>query len=142
MLIAGLAEVLRRPVPLPRSSSVHFAAGVLSGVFGGLVGNQGGIRSAALLGFGLSPRELVATATASAVLVDLARVPIYLVRSGDAIAGQLPLVLAASAGVIVGTFIGVPLLKRIPAHVYRPLVGALLMLLGASLLVAAARSTG
>ncbi len=52
-------------------------AGALSGMFGGLVGNQGGIRSAALLGFDLKRDEFVATATAIALLVDVFRMPVY-----------------------------------------------------------------
>jgi uncharacterized protein len=44
-------------------------AGGLSGLFGGLVGNQGGIRSAALLGFDISKESFVATATAIALMV-------------------------------------------------------------------------
>ena len=138
MLAAGTTEILRRPVPLPQAPAARLLAGSLSGFFGGLVGNQGGIRSAALLGFGLSPRQLVATATASAVLVDLARVPVYLATSGAVIRDQMLLVLVASTGVVVGTFLGVPLLSRLPVRIYRPLVGLLLVGLGMSLIIAAA----
>ncbi len=134
LLVAGTTEILRRPIPLPSSPAVLLTAGGLSGLFGGLVGNQGGVRSASLLGFGLSPRQLVATATASAVLVDLARVPVYVAVSGAALAAHAALILASSAGVVIGTFAGVPLLRRIPDGVYRPLVGVLLVLLGISLL--------
>jgi uncharacterized protein len=41
---------------------VAWVAGALSGLLGGLVGNQGGIRSAALLGFDLSKEKFVGTA--------------------------------------------------------------------------------
>jgi uncharacterized protein len=138
MLMAGTTEILRRPVPLPQTPLARLGAGALSGFFGGLVGNQGGIRSAALLGFGLSPRQLVATATASAVLVDLARVPVYLILSGAALRAHLPFILVACAGVIVGTFVGVPLLSRLPEAGYRRLVGVLLVLPGLSLVTSAA----
>jgi uncharacterized membrane protein YfcA len=138
MLIAGTSEILRRPVPLPQAPLARLGAGALSGFFGGLVGNQGGIRSAALLGFGLSPRQLVATSTASAVLVDLARVPVYLTVSGPALRTQLLLIGVASAGVVVGTFAGVPVLSRLPEAGYRRLIGVLLVLLGLGLLIAAA----
>ena len=94
--------------------------------------------TAALLGFDLPPRRLVATATASALLVDAARVPIYLLSRGPAIAATVPLCLVACAGVVIGTFIGVPVLGRIPASAYRPLVGGLLLALGISMFVAAA----
>ena len=138
MLVAGTTEIIRRPIPLPQGRGARLIAGILSGFFGGLVGNQGGIRSAALLGFGLSPRQLVATATASAVLVDLARLPVYLAKRGALLAAEMPLILTASTGVIIGTLVGVPILGRIPAKAYRPLVGTLLVLLGVSLLVGAA----
>ena len=134
LILAGGSELLRRPVPLPRTSFWRLAGGVASGFFGGLVGNQGGIRAAALLGFGLPVKALVATATASALLVDLARVPIYLVNAGPVIARSAPVWLVASAGVTIGTFIGVPVLSRIPPDTYRAVVGGLLVLLGVSLI--------
>jgi uncharacterized protein len=134
LLVAGSTELLRRPVPLPPTPFWRLLGGFLSGVFGGLVGNQGGIRSAALLGFRLSPTALVATATASALLVDAARVPIYLYTAGDVIARSVPLEVAATAGVTIGTFLGVPILGRMQPVTYRRLVGLLLVLLGIGLL--------
>lgn len=137
LILAGGSELMRRRLQLPPTPFWRLAGGTLSGAFGGLVGNQGGIRAAALLGFNLPPRALVATATASALFVDAARVPIYVVTSGPTLASSVPLWLAASAGALVGTFIGVPILGRIPMATYRLLIGALLVLLGISLLVAA-----
>jgi len=140
LVLAGTTELLQRRVPLPQTPVWRLAGGVLSGVFGGLVGNQGGIRAAALLGFQLRPRQLVATATASALLVDAARVPIYFLSAGPVIARSLSLMLMIAAGVIVGTFVGVPILGRIPEPAYRRLVGALLVVLGISLFVLSRRS--
>jgi uncharacterized membrane protein YfcA len=77
--LTGLARRWR-----PRGAAVT-ALGLVSGVCGGVAGNQGGIRSAALASFGLAPRELVATATATALLVDVARTPVYLWQSGSAL---------------------------------------------------------
>ena len=136
LVIAGAAELTRRRVPLPRTRGWRLVGGVLSGLFGGLVGNQGGIRAAALLGFDLPPRPLVATATASALLVDAARVPIYLSSFGSIIAGSAPLLIVVSAGVTIGTFLGVPILGRISEATYRRFVGGLLFLLGLSLFAA------
>jgi len=140
LVLAGTTELLRRRVPLPQTSTWRLAGGVLSGVFGGLVGNQGGIRAAALLGFQLRPRQLVATATASALLVDAARVPIYFLTAGPVIGRSRSLLLLIAAGVTVGTFVGVPILGRIPESAYRRLVGALLVVLGISLFVLSRRS--
>jgi uncharacterized protein len=134
LLIAGTSEVLERRIPLPRTPAWRLLGGILSGLFGGLVGNQGGIRAAALLGFQLPPLKLVATATASALLVDAARIPIYLVSRGEVIAARVPLWIAATIGAVIGTFLGVPVLSRIPGRVYRRLLGVLLVLLGLALL--------
>ena len=138
MLIAGATEIIRRPIPLPEGRGARLVAGTLSGFFGGLVGNQGGIRSAALLGFGLTPRQLVATATASAVLVDLARLPVYIAARGSILAAETALIATATIGVVIGTVLGVPILGRIPAKAYRPILGVLLAVLGLWLLRSAA----
>ncbi len=138
LLLAGFAELLRRPLPVPNGPAWRLGGGLLSGLFGGLVGNQGGIRAAALLGFHLSPRAIVATATASALLVDAARVPVYLVTQGAAISAEWELGLVILLGVTIGTFLGVPILSRIPATQYRRILGALLCALGALLLFLAA----
>jgi uncharacterized membrane protein YfcA len=137
LVLAGSTELARRRVPLPQTRFWRLLGGILSGLFGGLVGNQGGIRAAALLGFRLQPRQLVATATASALLVDAARVPIYLLSAGPVIATTMRLWIVITVGVTIGTFLGVPVLGRIPESTYRRLVGGLLLLLGISLFAAA-----
>ena len=137
LVVAGASELARRRVPIPSTPFWRLAGGTLSGLFGGLVGNQGGIRAAALLGFQLPPRALVATATASALLVDAARVPIYLVVSRATLAATAPLWIAGSVGALAGTFIGVPILRRIPEPLYRRLLGGLLIALGLGLFATA-----
>lgn len=81
-------------------------AGAASGLFEGLVGNQGGIRSAAMLGFDLAPDEFVGTAIAVALLVDLGRLPVYLAAEWITPRGAITWTLIASAGVVIGTLAG------------------------------------
>jgi len=137
LVLAGSGELAPRRLPLPQTPLWRLIGGVSSGFFGGLVGNQGGLRSAALLGFGLAPRELVATATASAVIVDVARLPVYLYTAGPVLASHVPLIAATSTGVVAGTFVGVPILRRVPENTYRQVIGLLLVVLGAALIVMA-----
>jgi uncharacterized membrane protein YfcA len=130
LLLAGASELtgLARRVEL--SGVAAWAAGALSGVFGGLVGNQGGIRSAALLGFHLSRHAFVATATAIALAVDLARMPVYFAAEGHAILERWPLLALTVAGVVVGTLLGERVLGRIPESVFRTVIAVLILGLG------------
>jgi uncharacterized protein len=105
--------------------------GALSGLLGGLVGNQGGIRAAALLGFDVERQAFIATATAVALIVDGARIPVYLVTQGADIAAQWPLIAALASGAVLGTLLGERTLRRMSESVFRRVVGVLLLLLGA-----------
>ena len=130
LLLAGTSELtgLARRVEL-RGPAAWVAGGV-SGLFGGMVGNQGGIRSAALLGFHLPRHAFVATATAIALLVDLARMPVYFAVEGRAIVAEWPLLVLAVAGVVAGTLAGERVLTRIPEAIFRRVVAALIIGLG------------
>jgi hypothetical protein len=107
-----------------------WAAGVLSGGFGGLVGNQGGIRSAALLAFDLDRDAFVATATATGLIVDAARMPVYLAVEADGLRQMWMVVALATAGVVMGTLAGRRILSRLPDPLFRRLVAILLLALG------------
>jgi uncharacterized membrane protein YfcA len=105
--------------------------GALSGFLGGLVGNQGGIRAAALLGFDVERQAFVATATAVALIVDGARIPVYLATQGADIAARWPLIVVLAVGAVAGTVVGGRLLRRMSEAIFRRVVGVLLLLLGA-----------
>ncbi|HEX5436597.1 MAG TPA: sulfite exporter TauE/SafE family protein [Gemmatimonadaceae bacterium] len=107
-----------------------WTAGALSGALGGLVGNQGGIRSAAMLGFDVPKEAFVATATAVAIFVDLARLPVYLATQGRQIASVWPPVLIATAGAVIGTALGTRVLGHLPPRAFRSVIGVLLVVLG------------
>ena len=100
--VTGLARRMRF------HGSVAWLAGALSGLLGGLVGNQGGIRSAALLGFDLPKETFVGTATAVALLVDGARMPIYVGTQHSELVAMWPSIALATVGVIVGYRAGQP----------------------------------
>jgi hypothetical protein len=106
----------------------------VSGAFGGLVGNQGGIRSAAMLGLGVGREAFVATATAIALCVDAVRIPVYVATGWQRMFDAWPVILSATAGVIAGTLAGVGVLRRIPERIFRRLVAAILLIIGVALL--------
>src|SRR5438046_953463 len=102
------------PVLLAVASVLAGGLAAVTGLLGGLVGNQGGIRTAAMLGFDVPKEAFVATATAVALFVDGARVPVYLATQGRNIADIWPLVLTATVGVVIGTAVGTRVLGRLP----------------------------
>ena len=106
--MTGISEKWRLNGPLA------WIAGALSGVFGGLVGNQGGIRSAAMFGFDLKGKEFVATATGIALAVDCARMPVYFLTQWNDIFNIWPFLLLGAVGVLIGTELGIIILGKIP----------------------------
>ncbi|HEX5632971.1 MAG TPA: TSUP family transporter [Gemmatimonadales bacterium] len=108
-----------------------------SGLFGGVAGNQGGLRAAALSAFGLAPAAFVATSTATGLLVDAARTPIYLWRAGAALWTLWPLLAIATLGVILGTIAGERVLLGLAPDRYARLVAGAIGLLGIWLLFSA-----
>jgi hypothetical protein len=136
---AGLIGVTGWSKRMRFGGRVAWLAGMASGVLGGMVGNQGGIRSAALLGFDLSKESFVATATAAGVVVDLVRMPVYFVTEHAAIARIAPAITLATLGAIAGTFLGMRLLRRIPADRFAQVVSGVVLILGIVMLVTAAR---
>jgi len=115
--------------------AVAWLAGAASGLLGGMVGNQGGIRSAALVGFHLPARSFVATATAVGLLVDAARVPVYVATRGDEMAAVAPWMALAALGVTIGTLLGSRTLDWIPDAWFGRLVAVVLAVLGVTMLL-------
>jgi uncharacterized protein len=109
-------------------------AGLLSGAFGGLVGNQGGIRSAAMLGLGIQGPAFVATATAIGIAVDAVRLPVYFATESERILSARPAIVAAVIGVVLGTMAGERVLRRVPEPLFRRIVSVILLAVGAYLI--------
>ena len=130
LLLAGISELTGWMERVRWGRTAAWLSGVLSGGFGGLVGNQGSIRSAAMLGFRVPKESFVATATAVGLFVDAARLPVYFATQWRDIAGVWPQVLTATIGVIVGTVAGRRILERMPQHAFRRTIAVLLVALG------------
>jgi uncharacterized membrane protein YfcA len=125
--LSGLARRLQFQGPFA------WMAGAASGMLGGLVGNQGGIRSAALLGVELPKHAFVATATAVGLMVDGARVPVYLWYMAPELNELRGFIGLAAVGVVAGTILGNRLLTGIPERMFRRIVAVVLALLGAAM---------
>jgi uncharacterized membrane protein YfcA len=142
LVFAGLTGVTGLSAKMRFGRRTAWIAGVLSGGFGGLVGNQGGIRSAALLGFDVRRDAFVATATAIGVVVDLARMPVYFATQSAAILASWRVVALAAAGVLLGTIFGGRLLRRIPEKAFKLVVSGVILALGVAVLAGVAEGAG
>jgi hypothetical protein len=139
LVFAGLTGLSGLASKMRFGRKIAWLGGALSGLLGGLVGNQGGIRSAAMLGFNLEAKAFVATATAIALIVDGARMPIYFFTSPETVHRLGELIGIMVAGVIIGTLAGGKILARIPDLYFRRLVSLLILALGIVMLSGLAR---
>jgi uncharacterized membrane protein YfcA len=139
LIFAGITGLTGVAQKMRFGTAIAWLGGAASGLLGGLVGNQGGIRSAALQGFNLEAKAFVATATAIALIVDGARMPVYFFTSPNTVE-RLALVIAVMvAGVTIGTLVGARVLGRIPQMHFRRLVALLILALGVVMLTMGAK---
>lgn len=136
LVLTGIANLTRSFGGWNPRSVLAPGVGLLSGVFGGLVGNQGGLRAAGLSAFKLEPRQYLATGTAVALLIDLGRTPIYLIRGGGDLLDLAMPILLATVGCVAGTIAGERLFFRMSAERYRRVIGIAVLILGFWLLAA------
>lgn len=130
--IAAVTEWVKRIHP---GGAAAHTLGFTSGFFGGIAGNQGGLRSGALMSFHLAPAAMVATATATGLAVDAARMPVYLWTTGPKLVPLAAPIITASIGVVVGTLLGERLLMGLSARAFRLVVGTFIGMLGLWLLL-------
>jgi uncharacterized protein len=135
LILAGVSELTGWMQRVRWSRSWAWVAGALSGFLGGLVGNQGGIRSAAMLAYDVPKEAFVATATAIALFVDTARLPVYLATQGRELVGIWPEILVATVAVVLGTLLGKQVLGRLGEGLFRRVIALLLLGLGAYMLL-------
>jgi uncharacterized membrane protein YfcA len=135
LLFVGVSEFTGFMSRVRLGRTAAWVAGALSGMLGGLVGNQGGIRSAALLAFDTDKEAFVATATAVGLIVDGARMPVYLAAERSGLFQMWPLILVSTLGVAAGTLLGTRLLRNVPERQFRRVVAVILLALGTWMLI-------
>jgi uncharacterized protein len=130
--LAGITGWTRRWQP---RGILIWIFGGLSGFFGGVVGNQGGLRAAALSTFGLEPVVLVATSTMIGVLTDMARTPVYLYRGRLKITEVWGVIVIAVVAVLAGTLLGERVLFGLSPDRYRVIISLAIGALGGWFLI-------
>lgn len=138
MLVFAIVELAPGTKKLAVDPRYLPLGGVISGFFGGLSGHQGAFRSAFLVRSGLTPASFVATGSAIALLIDLARLSLYLPRlvALDWRATG-PLIGAAVAFAFAGALVGARLLKKTTLGGLQFAVSAMLFVIAIGLITGA-----
>jgi len=137
LVCAGVAGLTGAGERLRVKGAVAWAAGVLSGFLGGLVGHQGGIRTAAMLGLEVPRDAFIATTTAVALIIDGVRIPFYLASHTESLSRHAPVIAMMTAGTLVGTIVGCAVLKEIPERLFRRVISGPIVALGLFMLLRA-----
>lgn len=137
IIVFSLFEVVPYLKNLSFNQNKLTIGGLLSGFFGGLSGHQGALRSAFLIKLNLSKEQFIATGTAIACIVDVARMSIYVFTFDFVhVKNNSSLILLAVFAAIAGALVGNKLLKKTTLNFLKWFVTifmitiALLMILG------------
>ena len=138
ILIIGFAIGELLPQRSQRTFAPHYLplGGALSGLFGGISGHQGALRSAFLIKANLSKEAFIATGVVCAVIVDLARLPLYAAQflQPELLAGKLGwLILTATLTAFLGSYLGARLVHKITLRAVQRIVAVALGLIALSL---------
>jgi uncharacterized membrane protein YfcA len=130
MIFFALFEMLPWLKSLQFDKKYIGVGGFINGFFGGLSGNQGALRSAFLLRYGLSKEAFVATGVVIACLIDVTRLSIYFGGSqiNDYWENDTLLVLAALSA-FAGAYLGSKLLKKVTLDFVQKLACTMIIVL-------------
>jgi uncharacterized membrane protein YfcA len=135
MILFALFEILPWLKSLQFSSKYLTIGGFISGFFGGLSGNQGALRSAFLLRYGLTKEVYIATGVVIACMIDLTRLSMYFTASVSFDYWENDkLLIIAVLSAFAGAFLGNKLLKKVTLNFIQTL--ASIMIISLALLLA------
>ena len=117
-----------KKIELPRS--IDFIGGFMSGLIGGLIGNQGAIRSVYLLGYGLQKQELIVSAALIAVIIDSTRIPVYAYSNFQYLQENLLLLTTVVAAAILGTIVGSKIVPKVSYDLFKNIILIGVLILG------------
>lgn len=136
MILFALFEILPWLKTLQFNSKHISIGGFISGFFGGLSGNQGALRSAFLLRYGLSKEVYIATGVVIACFIDVTRLSIYFGASSayDYWQNDTLLILAVLSA-FAGAYLGNKLLKKVTFNFVQTLASIMIITLAVLLAI-------
>jgi uncharacterized membrane protein YfcA len=135
LIVFSLFSRLNPRLTIKKTRTNAVAGGSLSGLLAGLIGLGGAIRSTFLISFNLPKEMYVATSAMIAVVIDLTRIPTYLMTNAVQERSSYFLIVFLVASAYLGVRVGKVLLKRIKQEIFRRIVLIALLLVGISILL-------
>ena len=135
LIVFSLVSFLNPKLALKKTRTNAVAGGSLSGLLAGLIGLGGAIRSTFLISFNLPKEVYVGTSAMIAVVIDLTRIPTYLLTKAVQETSYYFLFPFIIASAYLGVKTGKVLLKRINQEAFRHIVLIALLLVGISILL-------
>ncbi len=134
MIGFSLFELVPRLKNLEFEKDKMYIGGIISGFFGGLSGNQGALRSAFLIRFGLSKEVYIATGVLIACCIDITRLSVYFENlSYHSLKENSTLLIITTLAAFMGAFIGNKLLKKVTLIFIQRTVAILILLIAVGL---------
>lgn len=131
IILFALPDLMPRLQKIQFDKKYLFLGGFLSGLFGGLSGHQGALRSAFLIKCNLSKENFIGTGVVIACMVDVIRITTYgFFFSGTILTENITLLIATICFSLFGILIGNKLLKKITSQVVQKITGLLLIIVG------------
>lgn len=135
LIVFSLYSLLNPKFALKKTRTNAFVGGSTSGLLAGLMGLGGAIRSTFLISFNLPKEVYVATSAMIAVVIDLTRIPTYLMTEVVRESSYYFLIVFLIVSAYLGVKTGKNLLKRIKQETFRSVVLFALLLVGISILL-------
>jgi len=126
----ALLSLIPNNVKLELPNSVDFIGSFLSGLIGGLIGNQGAIRSLYLLNYGLEKKELIVSSALIAVIIDSTRIPVYAYTHFHYLQDNIVLLSLIVLSAILGTVVGSRILPKVSYDLFKKIILIGVLILG------------
>lgn len=135
LIVYAVYSLFKPKLAIKKNRWNAILGGSLSGFFAGLIGLGGAIRSSFLVVFDFPKEVYVATSAMIAVVIDVTRIPTYVLTGSVRATSELFLIPFLIVSAYFGVSLGKILLNRIDQQTFRRIVAIALLLVGIKLLV-------
>lgn len=134
LIVYAVYSLFKPKLAIEKNKGTAVLGGSLSGFFAGLIGLGGAIRSSFLVVFDFPKEVYIATSAMIAVVIDLTRIPTYILTGSVQASSELYLIPFLIVSAYFGVRSGKILLNRIDQLTFRRIVSIALLLVGLKLL--------